>query len=611
MKYDNRREFLKKSVITTGGLLLATPAVNANKLNYISHIDKIESPTRQSQLFNFDWSFFKGDHSDAKSVDFDHSKWRKVQLPHDWSVEGQFDPDLPGGERYAFLDCGIGWYRKNFTILPEQEGKKVIIHFDGVYMRSDVYVNGHHVGFRPYGYVAFEYDITPLIRYNENNVIAVRVNHSDPPTSRWYSGSGIYRHVTLTFVDPLHVTTWGTYVSTPEITDEYAKVAVRTKVTNHYPEEIPCELESLILDRDGKIVTRALLSHGIASGTSHTFDQSMDVQDPVLWDLDNPYLYVLKTVVRTNYKVMDEYETSFGIRDIVYDIDKGFFLNGKNMKMKGMNIHHDAGSLGAAVPDRVIEYRLEILKEFGVNAIRCSHNPFAAGFYDICDRLGFLVIDEAFDKWASQGYYADYFADWWQKDLDAMVLRDRNHPSIVMWSVGNEVREQNTEEGVEVLKKLIRRVHEHDTTRPVTCSLHPGHDERNYRKDFSEVMDVVSYNYQEPYYEPDREMIKADGQDVSLVKVQLLDENGILVPDADVVIHFDVEGNGRLIGLDNGDLRNHTPFKSKTRETYWGKALAVIQSDRVKGNIFVTAKSDGLPFEKVQIKTFRSQNYRE
>ncbi len=767
-----------------------------------------QANTRLTEKFDFDWKFFLSDSATvASAVNYDDSEWQDVQLPHDWSIK--LPVNKKNGAAMGFLPGGIGWYRKTFSIPNHYKGKKVVIHFDGVYHQSDVYINGKHLGFHPYGYTAFEYDLTPHLDYGSKNTIAVRVDHSNSPSSRWYSGSGIYRHVWLKVTNPVHVAMWGTYITTPAISETAADVKIATTIENSSSANANLQVQNRIINADGKEVVAAKSWLSVAQDKKEVVEQSMRVQNPKLWSIENPYLYMMETTVKRKGKTVDQYRTSFGIRSIKFDPDKGFFLNGKNLKLQGFCIHPDAGSLGTAVPDQSYLRRLKIIKEYGVNAIRCSHNPPGPEFLDMCDSLGFVVIDEAFDKWKA-GYYGKYFDEWWQKDMDAMLLRDRNHPSIVLWSIGNETMEQfsRTDEGANraiMLRDYVRKV---DPTRLVTAAIAPGNvSDRIYNKNgFNEALDVVGYNYQEPWlagdkklfpdrmmyiaeafpyysgrhnsirdYNPknpwyyvaendfvfgqfiwtgidylgessgwpstgwptgffddcmfekpggafhrsvwnkepmvriavadqsldidpgkdhwsspflaahwnfpqydghiievqttsscdsvelwvneksigkrrtadylnntivwylpykageikaigynkdkeaakfelrtagkpveirlsaDRTQITADGQDLSHVTVGLVADKGVVVPNADQNITAEVVGNGRLLGLDNGDLRKET-YGGNTVKTYFGKALATVQSGRTKGDIQITVTSHGLPASFITLK---------
>src|ERR1035437_3588247 len=460
---------------------------------------RAEEPARQQLLADFGWKFTKGDPQNAAQTEFDDVAWRKLNLPHDWSIEGPYSESAPTGGSGGYLPTGVGWYRRQFTVPETWRGKKVFIEFDGVYMHSDVWVNGQHLGHRPFGYMSFEYDLTPNLKFGATNVIAVRVDNSHQPNSRWYSGSGIYRHVWVTVTDPLHVAHWGTYVTTPKISPESATVQIRTRIQNEQPTESTVTLVSQIMDSEERIVATTESKENIAANSGREFDQSVEVTKPALWSLDSPTLYGIHTIVKRGDQIADEHETTFGIREIRYDADKGFFLNGQPVKMQGMCLHHDGGYVGAAVPEGVWERRLRALKEMGCNAIRMSHNPPAPEMLDLCDRLGFLVMDESFDEWKSgkvaQGY-SKFYDEWAIKDLTDMLHRDRNHPSIVMWSVGNEIPEQTQPKGADVLRPLVETCHREDPTRPVTSACDNIFTDRaSATLDFLNLLDIVGYNY--------------------------------------------------------------------------------------------------------------------
>lgn len=327
------------------------------------------SEVRKHASFDFDWKFVKGEVADAQAINVDESGWAGVQLPHDWSIEGPFDKNNPAGERGGFLPGGIGWYRKHFQLSPEDKNKKIFIQFDGIFHNSEVWINGHSLGRRPYGYISFQHDLTPYVKFGEDNVLAVRVDNSDQPNCRWYSGSGIYRHVWLTVTDKLHIAHWGTYITTPHVSRDKAGVRIRTTVKNEYPQTRTCRLITMIRNGQGQVVAELTSFKAIPAQTEYEFDQQIEVPHPNLWSIDTPSLYRAHTVVKDAQHIYDEYETSFGIREIRFDKDKGFLLNDESVKMKGVCIHHDAGCLGAAVPDRALERRLEVLKSIGCNAI--------------------------------------------------------------------------------------------------------------------------------------------------------------------------------------------------------------------------------------------------
>ncbi|MFN2110450.1 MAG: glycoside hydrolase family 2 TIM barrel-domain containing protein, partial [Anaerolineae bacterium] len=415
--------------------------------------------TRQHSLSDTDWRFVQRDVSGAEAIAFDDADWRTLDLPHDWSIEGAFSEDAPCGGGGGYLPGGMGWYRKHFMLPAEDEGRRVTVQFDGVYKHADVWINGHHLGFHPYGYTSFAYDLTPYVHFGaQENVLAVRIDNSQQPDARWYTGSGIYRHVWLTVTDPLHIAHWGVFVRTPLATASVARVEVLTQVQNESDQEKPCVLTTTIVDADGNAVATTESRHPIAPGETHTFTQRIRVTQPHLWSVDDPYLYSVSSVVKDDEDEVDRVITPLGIRDIAFDADQGFLLNGQRVKINGVCLHHDGGCVGAAVPERVWERRLETLKAMGCNGIRSSHYPPAPEFLDLCDRMGFLVMDENFDEWCMGKFlygYHDHFDAWAVRDTVSMVRRDRNHPSIVIWSVGNEIPEQTVPEGVEILKMLM------------------------------------------------------------------------------------------------------------------------------------------------------------
>ena len=756
---------------------------------------------RSRQRFDFDWRFHRGDVPDAQRPDLDDSAWRELNLPHDWSIELAPDKDAPAWGSGGWFPGGIGWYRKSFDWAADNSAHVVWIEFDGVYHNSDVWINGVHLGRRPYGYVSFHYDLTPHLRSGARNVIAVRVDNSDQPNCRWYSGSGIYRHVWLSEMSAAaHVAHWGTYVTTPEVSQRSATVRVRTQVDS----SAKYEVRTIIHDASGNVVTE-------------TRDETCRINAPQFWSPDRPAMYYARSVVSVDGKPVDDFVTPFGIRDARFDSKLGFVLNGAPLKMKGVCLHHDGGCVGAAVPDGVLERRLRILKEIGCNAIRTSHNPPAPELLDLCDRMGFLVIDEAFDKW--EGAFSkpkDWwmrqkdFATEWERDLRSMLERDRNHPCVVMWSVGNETGAPGTEEVDPTLKRLVEFTKREEPTRAVSAALvhsfAPTPEQRvQHLLNSSKLVDVLCLNYQEPLYphlravdpnviicgsecfkhwrggemdvrvydprnpwydvpahdyvvgqflwpgidylgesdkwpnlgwaggtfdtcgfakpeswfhrsvwrpdEPlvriavvlddgpswpwgaptmvehwnfpkmdgrllrvrtqtncetvelvlnnkhfgvrrasehvnssiewfvpyaagtieaiarngdrevarhtlktsgtvakiellaDRASLAADGLDVAHVEVRLLDEHGIVVPNDDRAISFEVAGDASLIGVDNGDFRDLTPFKGKVRQTRSGRCLAIVQSTRKRGRATVSASADGLPGTALELTT--------
>ena len=773
--------------------------------------------------FGKHWKFQPGNAEGAEDIAFDDSAWRNLNVPHDWSIEGEFsekNPATPGG---GALPGGIGWYRKSFKISSEDLKGSVFIDFDGVYQNSEVWINGHSVGKRFYGYSSFRYELTPfLVTGEKENVIAVKVDNSTQPNSRWYSGSGIFRNVWLVTTGKTHIDQWGTSVTTPEITDSQAKVNIVTRIKNKLKADQKLVLKTVILDPSGKEVTTGRMETNGVKDTvfSTTFD--FIIKNPVLWNLDTPKLYSAVSHVFVDGDLVDNYTTPFGIRSIEFTTDKGFFLNGKSLKINGVCNHHDLGCLGSAINKRAIERQLEILKGMGCNAIRTSHNPPAPELLDLADQMGFLILDEAFDMWKKPKNKFDYSTVWdsmHQRDLQDLILRDRNHPSVMAWSIGNEIPEQGDSTGITIAKELAGFVREIDPTRPITSACNepkPGNFiirsgaldligfnyHQNEFKDFpltfsgkkflgtetvsalmtrgvydlpsdsirrwptgwdipftsgnkdltcssydnvsapwgstheetwkvikkypflsgqfiwtgfdylgeptpytwparssyfgiidlagfpkdvyymyqsewtkkdvlhifphwnwtkGQIVDVLAYSNADEVelylnnkslgikkkagddlhlmwrvsYTPgtlkaisrtagkqilvrevktagaparlvvtaDRSAIKADGNDLSYLTADVVDANGVIVPNADNLVKFKVEGPGTVVGVDNGNPVSHESFKAPFRKAFHGKCLAVIQSGDRAGIVKVTATSDGLPATSVEIKT--------
>ncbi len=454
---------------------------------------------RERISFNEGWRFSLTAGDEASQTGFDDSIWRQLDLPHDWSIEGAFSDTnraTPGG---GALPGGIGWYRKSFMISQPDKDRMVYIEFDGVYMNSEVWINGSYLGKWPYGYSSFRYDITPYLTYgDQGNIIAVKVDNSLQPNSRWYSGSGIYRNVWLVKTDRIAIDHWGTFITTPEISATEAMLRVNASVRNSTDASAEIRVKTTVYDKKEKRVAMATTDAVTLTEPVTAVTQEMRVKRPVLWSVDQPYLYRVVTEVFTAGRLTDRYETMAGIRSFSFDGDKGFLLNGDQVKIKGVCNHHDLGCLGAAVNTRAIERQLEILKEMGCNAIRTSHNPPAPELLDLCDRMGFIVMDEAFDTWKVKKTDYDYHLDfdgWHRRDLEAMVLRDRNHPSVFIWSIGNEVMEQWQRDGSgEVIAtELAGIVRALDDTRPVTSGCNDPTPQNPVIA--SGALDLVGFNY--------------------------------------------------------------------------------------------------------------------
>jgi beta-galactosidase len=436
---------------------------------------------------------------------FDDSSWRALTLPHDWGIEVPFDRDLPGATG-KLPWSGIAWYRKTFDLPVSDAGKRVALEIDGAMSYATVWCNGKFVGGWPYGYTSWQVDLTPFLKYGEKNTLAIRLDNL-PDSSRWYPGGGIYRNVWLTVTDPIHIAHWGTTVTTPKVGKDSVEIQVRTVVKNDSVKEADATLSTRIVPvvADGKlgetVDTLPSVTAKIPAGGSQTTETQTSLVSPKLWDLEHPDRYAAVTTVTSDGKVVDQTSTFFGIRSIDFTATDGFHLNGKRVPLQGVCMHHDLGALGAALNTRALERQIEILKEMGVNAIRTSHNPPAPELLELCDRMGVLVMDESFDCWNLAKKPNDYnllFSDWSEADLRAEVRRDRNHPCVILWSIGNEIREQSKPEGVEMGKRLTQIVHEEDATRPTTfaCSATKG----GYNG-YQTSVDVFGYNYKPSQYQ--------------------------------------------------------------------------------------------------------------
>jgi beta-galactosidase len=491
----------------------------------------------RERSFDSGWRFLRTDAPGAENPAFDDSNWRKLDVPHDWSIEdlpprensapesnngkggilevgtktiriGPFDPSVSeGGNATGYVVGGIGWYRKHFTL--NESNKLVAARFDGVYMNADFWINGHLLGNHPCGYTSFEIDLTPYLKPKEN-VLAVRVRN-EGKNSRWYSGSGIYRHTWLTITEPIHVPTWGVFVTTPEVSKDKALVKIATEVRNASNSETEVLVRARLQSATGEVINTAEGKLHLPSNETRSIEQSIEVRSPMLWSPDSPNLYSAEVEVVVAGKTVDVVSTPFGIRKIEVDAEHGFRLNGEMVKLKGGCIHHDNGPLGAAAIDRAEERKVELLKANGFNAIRSTHNPPSPALLDACDRLGMLMIDEAFDQWNERKLdneqdYHRYFEDWYARDIASMVRRDRNHPSVIMWSIGNEIPEQFRAEAT--AKALRESVLSHDSTRPITAAICT--DWGKVIKNWDTLsdpafphLDVAGYNYLPDKYESD------------------------------------------------------------------------------------------------------------
>lgn len=502
------------------------------------HTDAQDS---RSVLFNADWKFNKGDVLQGAKIAVDDKSWRALDLPHDWSIEGPFSDEWASGTGY--LPGGIGWYRKTFSLAPDQLNKTIYLYFDGVYKNSEVWVNEQYLGKRPNGYASFYYDITRHLKTKGPNVIAVRVDHTDFADSRWYSGSGINRNVYIIATEPVHTAVWGVTFTTPSVSAARADASVSVNIQNHLKTSADVRVVAELTDASGKVTASAETNVRVEAGKAADAKINLIVEKPSLWSVEDPALYQLRTTLYNKGKKTDEVKEQVGFRTFRFDADKGFFLNDKNIKLKGLCIHDDAGALGSAVPRDVWERRLKTFKAMGCNSIRMSHNPHQDYLYDLCDKLGLLVQDEAFDEWevgknkwikgwnvgtpGKDGYNKD-FKEWADRDVRDMILRNRNRTCIIMWSIGNEIDYPNDPYTHEVLNTgrnpqiygkgyqpgnppasrlgkiathLVQVVKQYDTTRPVTAAL-AGVVMSNMTT-YPEALDIVGYNYQEYRYPDD------------------------------------------------------------------------------------------------------------
>jgi beta-galactosidase/beta-glucuronidase len=522
---------ISKAVISLAFLLICLPAFAGSPLSF-------GTPKK----INDDWYFIQKDEIQAQRADFDDAQWQTVDLPHDWSVKGKLDPLLASCTGY--LPGGIGWYRKHLDIPASEKGKKVYLYFEGVYNRSEVYLNGKLLGKRPNGYISFYYDATDAVKYGAENVISVRVDHSRSADSRWYTGSGIYRNVWLVYSNPVHIAPWGLFAHPTNVSEQQATVSMEVAIDNDAEKNQLVKVVATLYASDGTEISSTGKTVYTKKAQSNKINLELPVSNPALWSIEAPNLYRLETkLIGETGVILDEATITTGILRFDFDPDKGFALNGKWMKLKGVCLHHDAGVLGSAVPKTVWETRLKTLKSLGCNAIRTSHNPQSPDLYDLCDEIGLLVMDEGFDEWkhakrkwlkgwneGTPGFESscDFFEEWSSRDIADMVRRDRNHPSIFTWSIGNEVdypndpyshpilngakinqpmyggykpEQPDANELGDIAKRLVKAVKEWDTSRPVTAAL-AGVIMSN-ETEYPKALDITGYNYTENQYAAD------------------------------------------------------------------------------------------------------------
>ncbi len=547
-----RRMFLNNAALVGVGSQLS--------LDWVANAYAAGQAEQRRASFDDGWRFAPGDPEGASRGEFNDRGWRVVDLPHDWSIEGEFAEDAPAKGNGAYLPTGLGWYRKSFPTTAAMRGKRVVIEFDGVYQRSEVWINGASLGMRPYGFSSFAYDLTPhLAAAGKVNTIAVRVDNSLQPNCRWYSGSGIYRHTWLRMTDPLHIARHGVFVRTPEVSAQSASVAITVKFVNEGTREAEFELLTEVVDSSGAVVQKSSSAHSVGAGAEGHAEASFTLSSPNLWSVERPAMYRMRSTLRTRGEDVDAAVTPFGVRDVKFDVDRGLLINGEHVKMNGVCIHGDGGSVGTAVPERIWERRLELLREMGCNAIRLSHNPPAPELLDLLDRTGFLVMDEAFDEWKQpkgqtpQYGYHKYFEEWSERDLTAMIERDRNHPCIVFWSVGNEVPDQSDPEGPARLRQLKEILYRADSTRLITAACDQIEAEpKAALPEFLEELDVVGYNYvdrwrdrREKFYSIDRHRYPAR-RFVGTESSTVFGARGVYATDQSDALFFERASNAEI-----------------------------------------------------------------
>ena len=486
------------SLLSDVCLGLSSPARSKNNIRRVS----AQASPRTIVDFNADWKFRQSDEARAGQAEFDDSGWRTVNVPHDWSIAGPVDQKNLSGQGGGFFPTGVAWYRKSFSLPVKDARRRVYIVFEGVMANSDVWINGHHLGHRPNGSVSFFYDLTGHVQFGSSNVVAVRCDTSQQPASRWYEGGGIYRPVRLVFMQDVHIEPWSTFVTTPSVNADHATVHVQSTVVNDTSALEKVALEVSVIAPDGHSVASVnTAEHVIAPGSKLNLVSELSVRNPERWDIDQPALYraIVRVKTSSHADITDDEQILFGIREFHFDSATGFWLNGRNFKIKGVALHVDGGAFGIAVPTAIWEQRLAALRALGVNAVRTAHNPPSPEFLDLCDRMGFLVMDELFDCWTVGKNPYDYhldFKQWSSIDARDTVRRDRNHPGVILWSAGNEIHDtRQAELAHTILARLIAVFHENDPSRPVTQGLFRPNVSHDYDNGLADMLDVVGQNY--------------------------------------------------------------------------------------------------------------------
>ncbi|HEY0944688.1 MAG TPA: glycoside hydrolase family 2 TIM barrel-domain containing protein [Opitutaceae bacterium] len=461
----------------------------------------LSASARERLAFDAGWVFFLGDAPGAEAPGFDASAWRRVDLPHDWSIALPVDPAAPDAGNGGFFPTGVGWYRRTFKAPKAWREQRVAIEFEGVYMNAEVWINGTSLGRHPYGYTPIRHDLTPHLRWDADNVLSVRVDNSAQPNSRWYTGSGLYRHAWLHVTAPVHVATDGVFVTTQTLAPERAIVRVETRLRNAAQAPFSVTVQTSLLDVRGRTVAFVQSSAELPAGGEAVVAPELAIAQPRAWSPDSPSLYTALTRLRLGRRMVDEVRTTVGVRTVRVSAENGFELNGRPLKLLGGNVHHDTGLLGAAAFDRAEERKVQLLKAAGYNAVRTAHNPPSPAFLDACDRLGLLVVNEAFDGWAKGKNPHDYsvvFNEWWQRDVAAFVRRDRNHPSVVIWSTGNEMFERGNASGQRIARELAAHIRALDPTRPISAGVNGmGQNGQWTQLDpLFAAFDIAGYNYE-------------------------------------------------------------------------------------------------------------------
>ncbi len=465
-------------------------------LSSCGHRSNSDLQSRITEKFTGQWKFHLGDLDSAYIKELNDSSWQSINLPHDWSINETYNIDNPGGHGTKFMIGGVGWYRKYFFIPEKDKEKRFEITFDGVYQNSTVWINGHLLGNRPMGYISFKYNITPYLVFGKENILSVKVDNSEQPNSRWYTGSGIYRNVWITKTNKTYIDDRGFFVTTPNLSEKVAQIKISSIIRNTHNSLKVIKVLSEIFETSGKKIGESISQVTVNGNSDLSVIQEVLIDNPSLWSVENPALYIVKQTLKENENILDDYRIETGFRYFKFDANNGFFLNNKFLKIKGVCMHHDLGALGAAINIRAIERQLQILKEMGCNAIRTAHNPPAPELLQLCDKMGFLVMNETFDMWKrkkTEKDYSIYWDKWHKQDLHDHIVRDRNHPSVIMWSIGNEIPEQWSGEGGEIALELSGIIKDLDPTRPITAgNNHPAPGNKIIS---SGALDIIGFNY--------------------------------------------------------------------------------------------------------------------